>query len=357
MPRSLLAVLPLLSLAATPLPADRCAVARQATGFACRETPRGVVLAADAGEAARLATYAAAGELRWHRHFGGAAIPYAVLQTGTPEMTRALHAAGFPIVLPWLSPAQYAASSAESVRRATEARAKAQGLSDPAQLKSAGDQAIAAWQAKHPPSEWTEKEAGAVPHEVGHMWYIARYWPHAQVDGAGHYGGPGPDWMDETAAVLMEDDRLAGERRTQFAKYFADRSPEGATARTTITDLATFLHREHPAKGLQDMIAARAAGSPGSPDAPGPRILVISAEEAKGRSQIAALFYLQARLFADFLIARAGDPAVFADIGAAFGRGETIEQWLAARGPTYHLGRTVAEVRVDWIIWLEMRAT
>ena len=55
MPRLPLALLPLLSLAATSLPADRCAVAKQATGYACQETPGGVVLAADAGEAARLA--------------------------------------------------------------------------------------------------------------------------------------------------------------------------------------------------------------------------------------------------------------------------------------------------------------
>lgn len=348
MPRTILAILPLplLALAAAPPTADRCAAARQATGYVCQATAGGVVLAANQAGAARLAVHATAGEARWRDHFGSAVTSYAVVENLGPGMTKALHAAGFPIVLPWLNPGQYVTASTESVRRATEMQVKAQGITDLAQVRGAVDQAVTAWQAKHPPAEWLGKEAGAVPHEIGHMWYIARYWPRAAVDGTGHYGGPGPDWMDETAAVLMEDDQLANDRRKQFATYFADQTPTGTGARTTLTDLAAFLHREHPAKAMSDMIAARAGSSSG------PRVMVVSAEEAKGQAQAAGLFYLQARMFADYLIAKSGNPAVFADIGTAFGRGQSIEQWLAARGKHWHLGLTVEALQEDWKAWL-----
>jgi hypothetical protein len=342
MRRITLASASLLTLASAPAAVDRCSVAQAVTGYACVQTTKGVVLADDAAEAARLAALARNGEQRWRRHFKGDVVSYAVVQTLKPGASKALHAAGFSVVLPWLSPAQYAESSSVSVRRASEAQVKAQGVTDPTRIK-----AVAAWQAKHPPGEWTEKEAGAVPHEIGHMWYIARYWPKSAVDGAGHYGGPGPDWMDETAAVLMEDDRLTATRRQQFSTYYADRSTEGAVARATLIDLANFLHQEHPAKALQDMVATRAAASAG------PRVMVISAEEAKGKTQLAAIFYLQARSFADFLMARTGNDAVFAEISEALGRGETSEQWLAKRGRALHLGSTISDVQTNWLAWID----
>jgi hypothetical protein len=339
----------LLAVATMSPVADPCAMARQATGYACQATMGGVVLAPEQREATKLAAFATAGEARWRRHFGGSTTPYAIVQTVKPSFTKALRAGGFPIVLPWLSPAEYAAASTASIRRATEAQLKARGMTDPALVEMAVKQAMSAWGAKHPDSEWLEKEAGAVPHEIGHMWYIARYWPKAAVDGTGHYGGPGPDWMDETAAVLLEDDRLANDRRKQFDVALADRSAEGAEARASLIDLATFLHREHPAKALQEMIMASAAASSG------PRVMVLSAEEAKGKVKLAAQFYLQARLFADFLISRSGDQAIFAEIGAALGRGDSFEQWLGRKGTVRQVGRTVAEVQANWATWLAAR--
>jgi hypothetical protein len=82
---------------------------------------------------------------------------------------------------------------------------------------------------------------------------------------------------------------------------------------------------------------------------------VLTGDEARNVARGAALFYLQGRMLADFLIDRTGDPAIFADIGAAFGRGRTIEQWLAERGPAHRLPATLDGLDAAWRAWLRNR--
>lgn len=345
--------LPVVALAQTPAPAGapaRCAALTLSEFPVCLDTPSGVVLAADRAEGARNAAYAAAGEVRFRRHFDRAPPPYAlVVGRVTPEVTRTLKTAGISAVLPWLTADQKRVAFADSARRGAEAQAKAANL-DAAKTAELVATVGRNYQARY--EKQGDRDAGVVPHELGHLWLIHAFWPGAGVDRGGHYGGPGPDWLDETAAILMEDERLATDRRDQFRLVYKGQAKGDLAGRHD--PLATFLAKDHPMKGLQDRL------KPGANPGGGPRVVVMTADERRAGNpgldvNAGARFYLQGRAFADFLVDRTGDPAVFAAIGAALAKGQTLEQWLATEGEGRGLGRSVAEMEAVWNAWLQAR--
>lgn len=324
-----------------------CAVATAAVkDRACAANPHGVVLAPEQAEAERIAAAVRDGEARFQRHFGRTPPRYAIVQDFRPGDLAALREAGFARALPWLTQAQFDASAIESLRRGAQAQAEAQGLTA-AQAAAAARQAEARWRAMNTPEARVAREAGVLPHEVGHLWYIQLYWPGIPVDRGSHYGGPGPDWLDETAAVLMESDAFAADRRQQFEQAYRGTSALNAIPVDELLDLTRFLTREHPGRSLQESRRG-AAGS-------GPQVQVLVSDQARQAARGGALFYLQGRMFADYLIDRTGDPAIFAEIGAAFGEGRTIEQWLADRGPAHRLPASLAELDRAWRAWLQDR--
>ena len=329
---------------------DLCAqTLRAAPGKACAANPHGVVLAPDQAEAARIAAAVRDGEDRFARHFGRPPPLYAILEDFQAEELRALNAAGFVRTLPWLTPAQFAAAARDSVRRGAEAQAAARGLTAE-QVAAVVQQAEARWREMNSPEAQAARDAGVLPHEIGHGWYVQLYWPGTQLDRGSHYGGPGPDWLDETAAILMESDAFAADRRRQFENIYRGSSPQPALngiSAAELIDLRRFLTREHPGRALQE-VRQMEAGS-------GPQVRVLTGEEARRAAGGAALFYLQGRMFADFLIDRTGNPAVFAEIGAAFGAGRTIDQWLAQRGAANRLPGTLTELDTAWRAWLQSR--
>lgn len=46
---------------------------------------------------------------------------------------------------------------------------------------------------------------------------------------------------------------------------------------------------------------------------------------------------------------------MFARIGAAFARGETMAQWLANKEPKGKLPRDLKAMQADWLVWLDAR--
>lgn len=346
--------------AATPPPACAAAIAA-APGKACVATTRGVVLAPDPAEATRLAGYVTAGEQRFQRHFRRPPPRTAVVQGFRPGEHEALMRAGFVGTTPMIGPAQFREAALASVRRAVEAKAKAEALPAEAAARAIS-QAEAAWLARNDPAKRLANEEGVVPHEAGHLWYMRSFWPEVAGRG-GHYGGPGPDWMDETAAVLMGSDKFAADRHRGFEDVYRGAPVEGAMADLSaaeLVDLSRFLSRDHPGAGrplqLPSGPMVKAAGTfrlPAGQTAPtGPMVRVMVGEEARATIRGGLLFYLQSRLFADFLIERTGDQAIFADIGAAFGRGETMAAWLAAEGARHQLPVTIAALDREWRTWL-----
>lgn len=330
-------------------PPDCQAAIRAVPGKACIANPAGVVLADTQAEAERLAGSLRQGEARFARHFGRSPPLYAVAQGMEAGGQRALTEAGFGRVLPWLTVAEFEALALGSVRQGTQASATAQGL-DAARSQAAVDEAVATWRSRNTLAQIHARDAGVVPHEAGHGWYVEAFWPGLQVERRGHYGGPGPDWLDETAAVLLESDAFAVDRRTGFEQVYRG-SGSGmlaGMAAAELIDLPLFLHRDHPASG-------RSFTTSGPPPREGANIRVLAGEEARAIARTGLQFYLQARVFADFLIEATGDPAVFASIGQAFGAGRTIEQWLAEHGRDRQLGANVAQLDATWRAWLHAR--
>lgn len=312
-------------------------------GHICVQTPAGLVVADSRERADYLAGLAVVGERRFQARFRVTVPSYAVVemvgQSVDPRIDAALQAQGVKWRLPWLSESATSAAYRASIERAVRAKAQAMGLG--AEQTAILVQSALAQQAdKFTPTALRDKEASALPHELGHGWLTKAFWPKAVAGSSDHYGGPAPDWLDETAAILMEDDTLANSRRSRFTAIY--RGPNAA-ARAELIDLSSFLSGGHPALPKIDLAGATAG------------VRVLTGAEAAGIVAAASGFYLQARVFADYVLMRSGQPDAFRSTADAFAGGRTLADWLASDGARLHLPTTVTAVQADWEAWLRSR--
>jgi hypothetical protein len=344
----------------SPPRAKAVATAAPAADTACPSIP---ALAGEACAASRFAwVYGDAGELAaavaevdeaaalFHRHFGayparGAVVLLAGADAGARDQ---LMAAGADWVLPMVSRAALArvagpdAGLADLVRPQIRAQLEQQlgaaSVTDE-MVEGAVTQAVA--QSGGRAADGVGLGAmNVLGHELGHVWLIrlvdpSTPWDH--TDTGDHYGGALPDWIDETAAILMENAALTENRRASFR---ADVSAGRLVA------LDALFAMEHPALAsdeVRDAIAnAEAKG------ASGPQVLVI---RTSGADAATGAFYHQCRSVADFLLARTGDDLVFRDIANALRDGATMPTWLAANAGRYRLPATIAELDAEWRTW------
>ncbi|MEN5145566.1 hypothetical protein [Brevundimonas diminuta] len=338
---------------------DLCAKALTALGpsaapLACTGTPAGIAIAPDIERADRLSRLGEAGEARFKTYFGRDTPLYVVLEAtelaGAPNPKAALEAVGFERVLVWSSQEEHVRQITAATRASAEAAARRQGL-DEAKIAAVADQAVAARR----PGRLTldAREAQVVPHELGHGWFVKAFWPDYQPAAQDHYGGPGPDWLDEIAAMLMEDGDGAEERRKVFRAVYQGRA--GGALSTfpvaNLIDLPRFLSREHPAQASPDI---RPDDMPAG-GAVGMRIIDSNDPEAMTRVLEAALYYPQGRMFADFLLDRTGAPQVFKAIAEALAQGDSFEDWLSMQGSTHQLPESMVGLDTAWREWLTVR--
>lgn len=326
----------------------------------CADAPHGVALAATADRAVALAGIAAQGEERHARHFDRTPPAYAVIEGDGPLDTSvgdALAAAGYVWRLPWLSPKAQDDGLAASVRRAVETRAKQQGATAEA-TEEMVEAALAQQKARRTPEMADRRERGVVPHELGHGWYTRGWWPETpRAEGAPRiYGSPGPDWMDEVAAVLMEDDVLTAERRSGIAS----RLETGGSERERLLDLKAFLTMDHPVGGSSLIMPTTALPPAGTnPQTGAPvataTIRVVSGEEARQIASAGLFFYHQSRLFADYLIERAGPSRAFVTAADTFAAGGTTADWLARHGASLGIATDIDTLDADWRAWVAAR--
>jgi hypothetical protein len=330
------------------------ALGPDATGLACIETSAGAAIAADIDRADRLSRLGEAGEVRFQTYFGRDAPPYVILEAteraDTTDPKASLEGAGFKRVLVWFSQEHHVHQVAAATRASAETSARRQGL-DEAMVSTVGDRAVAARR----PGRLTldAREAQVVPHELGHGWFVKTFWPEYGPVAQDHYGGPGPDWLDEIAAILMEDGDGAEERRKVFRDVYQGRA-NGALATFPVTDLINlprFLSRDHPVQNRPDIRPEdRPAGG-----AVGVRIIDDSDPDAITSVLEAALYYPQGRMFADFLLDQTGNPQVFRSIAEALTQGDSFESWLGMQRPSFRLPETITELDAAWRDWLVAR--
>jgi hypothetical protein len=312
----------------------------------CVDAGRGVALADTSEEAERLAGFARGGETRFAAHFGQSIAPYAVTSTSQPISQSALNGAGFAHVLPWPNARAIEQATRQGIEQATRRFAQAQGMS-----AAQTDELVARAIAQAPTGlARAGLESALLPHELGHLWFSAAFWPDAAImpTNQRHYGGPGPDWLDEAAAVLMEDDASTTMRRSQFRALLRgeDVPGVGVAERSLLLDLAGLFAREHPA------ITQGVTAPPNMTSAsPGIGVGVVFTPAGPGGSAPArtiGVFYVQARVVSDYLIQKSGRPNIVADIARAFANGRTFEAWLRSEGAAAGLPSTMAALQADW---------
>jgi hypothetical protein len=337
-------VLLLTSTTPSPVPDSMCARAlRAAPDLSCAAADHGVALAASPAEAERLASYARAGEARFSTRFDRDIAPYVVVSTPPlPERT-ALNAAGFSHILPWPAPRAFDEAARRSIEQGARRFAASQNMS-PAQTEEVVARALS----QIPDAKaQAALDAGMVPHELGHLWFTAAFWPErAAADAAPrHYGGPGPDWLDEAAAVILENEPTAAQRRDHFRALMKGEAVPAVgpiNGRAILLDLPGLLAREHPGLARAVAVAPELAVKGGvgvsfTPAGAGPRPAALE-----------RVFYIQTRVFADYLIQTSGRPTILAEIAQAMADGRSFEDWLASDGAAHGLPSTLSALSDGW---------
>ena len=59
-----------------------------------------------------------------------------------------------------------------------------------------------------------------IAHEIGHQFFIHGIWSSYAVESETQYGSTAPDWLDEAAAILMEDEAHTTSRRDIFRSAY-----------------------------------------------------------------------------------------------------------------------------------------
>lgn len=322
----------------------------------CAETGRGVALAATPEEAERLAGYARAGEARFTAQFARDIAPYVVISTPPVPQRAALSAAGFTHILPWPAPRAFDEAARRGVEQGTRRFAASQNMS-PAQTEEVVARALS----QIPDARaQAALDAGMVPHELGHLWFTAAFWPErpetevkTDPDAPRHYGGPGPDWLDEAAAVVLEDETTAAQRRDQFRALMRGETVPAVgpvDGRALLLNLPGLLSREHP--GLARAVAA-APEVVASSGGVGVGVSFTPAGAGARPAALERVFYIQTRVFADYLIQTSGRPTILADIAAALADGRSFEAWLANEGAARGLPTSLPALLSDWAAYAD----
>lgn len=258
------------------------------------------------------------------------------------EQNTAFEKAGYPVSLPWISAADKALLREASILRQVEEQTK----NLPEAVKAAAlAQALAATKTDTA-SESTQ--AGAFSHELGHLWFIEAFKPANAADQTGHaYGGWAPDWLDETAAILMENSILIESRRKAFIEMSDDE----------IIPLKAFLSMEHPGAQAAVRLNERLAKDRKDGES---RTFVLTGEEAEAflknsGGNTAANFYSQAQAFSDFLLSYSGDTKLYISLIDELRTGGSFETWLMSQGSNWGLPDSLLQLDQAWKDWISLQ--
>lgn len=260
----------------------------------------------------------------------------------------------FPVVLPWLT----IKDREEMVERSVRAQILRQqpDLQGEA-LDTVVERSVkASLSANNVTENAEDMHQGVLAHELGHMFFIRSFWPEedmsivepnpAQIN---RYAGPGPDWLDEMAAVLMENEVLTASRTTLLS------SMSDADDFSDMWDMATYFNMTHPAfEQARRLIAARQNTAEGRARG---GVVILSREDAAANSdgRNPVMFYSQSRGFADYMIEKTGNERIFADIARYVAAGNGMVEWLAAEGHVYELPTTLDTLEQNFKQWLKGR--
>ena len=273
----------------------------------------------------------------YQTYFENEPVPTALVMSSKvpPETIVEIEGAGYVKTLPWLDTdakgklqeQEITKQLADQIKHLPEAAQKQAMESLKAQLSSSE------------PALSLDKESGVLAHELGHLWFMAQFAdPSGEVGKKYAYGGWAPDWLDESAAVLMENAVLRDSRREQLK----------VLGEAQLIELKTFLTMEHPlAQAVKDLVKDRQSHG-------GEQVVFLTGDEAdkfleeSGQSD-AGNFYLQVSGFVAFMIEQTGDKAIFAKIASHFSQGGDLSSWTETTAQFENL----AELESTWLAWVK----
>lgn len=188
-------------------------------------------------------------------------------------------------------------------------------------------------------------ETGVLEHEIAHSYFIELYDSGEAATGHGaRYGSAAPDWIDELAAIVCENEALTGLRRRQYETM--EVAQPGALLAHLAAEHPRSKSSGHRAPGVAPGgITVRASLTPRSQGtSEGPR--------APSKPNEMSAYYTRSRALADFLFARTRDPLIVREIALHVRAGGNLESWLRSRGVTVGLGSTGEEFEQEFTIWL-----
>ena len=309
-------------------------------GLECTPVERGVVIAATPRGDAYADVFPVAFE-RFAEVFAPTdqKIALVVQPQVSKELASALGSRGYK-VLPWVDGEAKAAMLRDSI---TE-QVGAQTASLPeAQRAALLKQALAKASASRPLTADPGIEAGSVAHEMGHLLFNSYFdgAERASTDGMVRYGSRAPDWLDEAAAVALENDALTRRR------YASARTAFEADGKALAIPLQTYLTMEHPS--LRAAQAMRGRGGEGA------KATMLSGDEAQAFLEASGgdpeVFYRQSRLFIDYLVETSGDPRILYAIAQAYRDGGDLAGWLAKSGGVNGLPTTLEALDTEFEAW------
>lgn len=300
--------------------------------YQCHAEGTHIAVARDADDAARFAATMQTAETSFQQRFGHTPPPSATIQgnQATNALREAARTAGFNTILPWIDNAEQAALLRDQVAR--QIASQTPGL--PAAQQSAMVEQALAGRLPEPLAPNTENSA--IAHEFGHMWFIRTYWD-GETRAHTHYGGEAPDWLDELAAVALENEAMTEDRRSEVEAWIeAGERP----------DLGAFLAIEHPLAQLASAVAERRETGGG-----GLQAIQLSGEEADELMSQASFspgdYYVLSRSMLDYFDARCGE-APLDDLTRTIAGGASFEDWLGAQTGCDALPRSVDALEADW---------
>ena len=255
------------------------------------------------------------------------------------ELASALEASGYK-ALPWIDSGAKAAMLKASIVEQVEA----QTASLPeAQRAAVLQQALAKANASSPATADPAIESGAIAHEMGHLLFNSFFdgAERASADGTMRYGSRAPDWLDEAAAVALENEVLT---RSRYANARAAFEADGTVL---AFPLQTYLTMEHPS--LRAAQAMQGRGGEGA------KAMMLSGDEANAFLEASGgnpvVFYRQSRLFIDYLMETSGDSRILYTIAEAYRDGGDLSSWLAKSGSESGLPTTLDALEIEFEAW------
>lgn len=198
-----------------------------------------------------------------------------------------------------------------------------------------------------------------IPHEMAHGWFRDFWEKNSDVtfentvfgkrkDGSlTHYSTPGPDWLDEVAALISEHPDQIVWHKKKFYQNHADFEKDSTKAPYFfIEDFVELLHptenllRSDRIVNIKDLKNQNINLTNGSYE------VVISSPEKQELS-----VHDGGLIFTDYLMNRSAGKPVLGAIALHYMQGASFVDWLHTEGSQYGLPNTMDALQQDWEAW------